>query len=412
MLTHTQTGLCLDSFREFLGIDPLLFMNLTFIGCDGYEDEESLCATSFTQYHGKNREFGRESFTKALAQAESKVASALGTFVSPTWVCNECVDVSGFWDVKRPYNQVNIEKQIFKTSYTSVIRFGQEENINLGDYTLYYESTNDDDYNDYAILTFSSEEKLNECDIKLYIPNHFGDCLYEICPFEVINYEIAEGFHVYTLRINSWLLIRPELYLNKRWKNEMALKACDDIYLSELTVGYTKVDSCKPHGYLYYKNNPNCTEGCEETAVPFCIIPINKCEGTFRIKLGGLNEEGCFVPSSNCSFGKPSRLCFNYQAGCSFGNCTPGCCYTECPIDAVYKLAAALLPFSYCVCDDCKDLVITYYQSNAAMEVTSSGVKYRVPMSLLVNPFGTRLGEIEAYQDLLLYAEKLCNYDL
>lgn len=412
MLTHTKTGLCLDSFREFLGIDPLLFMNLTFVGCDGYQDDESICAMSFYQFPGKRGSMNRESFSKALAQAESKIASTLGTFVAPTWVCNECVGVESFFDIKRPYNQVSVEKQVFRTSYNSVINFGQEKIENIGSFSLNYGSTNDDNFNDYAEITITTDEPIQTCNLKLYHENHFGDCLYEICPFEIVNESVEDGQYFYTIRINSWILIRPELYLNKRWKNELMLGACDDIYITNIDVGYSTVDTCKPHGYLYYKNNPNCTEGCEETAVPFCVIPIDKCEGTFRIKLGSLNDEGCFVQSNNCTFGRPSRLCFSYQAGCSFGDCVHGCCYTDCPIDAVYKLATALLPSVFCVCDDCKDFSISYYQSNAAIEVTSSGVKYRVPMSLLTNPFGTRLGEIEAYQDLLIYAEKLCNYEL
>lgn len=407
-IVHTQTQTCLDSFAEFLGIDPLSFNSLDISACQDCPDN-LLCDKIWSQYSHQKGVYSRELLAQHLYEAETKISHFLGTFIKPTWVCEEVLELPRHFDWKRR-GTINIEAMRLKTDWSFVRRFGQKEFVEIGTFPVIYSSPDGDSFNELATVTFTTEEDFDICDLKIYFEGHCDDCHFEICPIHVE--ETAEN--TFSVTIDAYLLVNPDLYYEKRFTKNRFLNACDpEIFVDNLCVGFERVDTCKPQAEVIYVED-GCKANCQEITVPACAIILDKCEGLFTLRLQTLDDEGCVIEGSNgccppnCSC--PIKVKLNYQAGCHLGKCEP-CCWSGCHALelAAWKLAASELPLEYCNCA-CLEDRITYYTRNTGIIYKSEGVSYNYPSSYRSeNPFGTKVGQIEAFLDVQQYLERLCS---
>ncbi len=104
----------------------------------------------------------------------------------------------------------------------------------------------------------------------------------------------------------------------------------------------------------------------------------------------------------------PDYIEVNYISGCK-SNCTScnDCGVCDQLERTVAILAAAMLPQAFCNCT-CLQTQLQYQQTNDTAKANGI-LTYGVPFEILNNPFGQRFGEIEAYQNLKVLEEYLCN---
>lgn len=403
---NTKTLTDVNNFYKFFYGDPLSFNGL-YPNC--VPSQPTLCGDDdiWTQY-----DFGlsRDILAKLVLQAENNVASALGTFVKPKWVREE-IEIPANWfnpsQRGKPINQM-----IFTTKYSYIKRFGQQSLSKILDgVEITYQDDDNDSFFETALSIFTLPENSNLCDLKFY----FHNTRHEIGKPNLISYD--EDTREVILSFDIWLLVKPELYINRTFrKTDSAIDACDiDNFITEFDVWEDTVDTCKPSVEFIYDETHSCSTGCKENKQPGCAISVDACEGRFKVNPQSYDEDGCVIDGKYCGICSiPKKIVVYYQAGCHSNSCGIGDCDTECFCTElewiVFKLAASYFPVANCDCP-CFSNVLKAMQQETSLIIKTEERIYNYP-SWVRNEaiFGTAVGQIEAALDLLRIQEKFCNF--
>lgn len=392
----------INNFWEFLGTSPLLF-NGIYLSCQ--QEEERVC-DDFWSYYSYNNRPSIEKLAQCLCKAETQVESVLGTSLFQKNYCDKIEVSSNFYTGFKP--GINIESMTFKTTARHVISYGQEEEfLHSEDVVVTYYDDDGDGFKERGVIEFIYAENTELCNYLFMFPNTH----YEIRDdkIKVINSTTRQA----EITFDAWNLVKPSLYLPRTWKQEKAIDGCDiNNFTTTVDIYYTTISTCKPHGFLYYHNH-KCNGACEVEQVPFCVLPVDDCMGTFRIRLGKLDDDGCFVaggcpPLCAC----PVSLVVYYRAGlckrCD-DNCGDGICYCAQYEHTIFKLASACLPDG-ATCCACFIGELAKWQTNTSLIVKQEGVTYTYSQKMRENPFGSTIGQIEAAVDInrLLFDSSLC----
>ena len=405
-ITNTYSSLCIDDFATWAGLDPLYFSGLDITAC-GLEDN-SICNLFWSQYSRQGWAYSRETLAQNIFEAENKIHEQLETFVKPTWVLGEEIEIADFFDRKLSGN-IGLENMTFKTKNKMINHFGRRESVLHDTPVIVYSDDDTDGYEESARVTVTYTTVPDLCDVKFYFTGHNGDSKWEICPVSLESYDSTTGVTVY--HINSWQLIDPSNYLNSRFGNQKAINACDtSLRVLDLEVRIESVDVCTAQVEVVYQDNWECTSNCTETTIPACATIVDSCNGYFQIKLQSYDSvSGCVIDTSSCvaSCSKPIKLRVWYNAGCK-----PSVCDTngmnECLqlYSAVFKLAASQLDVRNCDCA-CTNALVSKWAEETSLTVPN-GAKWNIPFTSRLNPFGTTLGQIDAYLTISSYRDDMC----
>ena len=400
MITQTKTAVDLNNFYKFLNSDPLTF-NGMYLSC--IDTGDSLCGDGDIWSH-YNMPLSREKLSQLVLTAELEVEEFLGTPVKARWIKEE-IEIPTTW-----FNNnlsIPITEMTFKTSKRFIKRFGQQrlEKI-ISNVEITYIDLDEDGFNESAEITFELPENEELCDVRLY----FLDTEYELRGFTIKSYD--EDSRDVVITIDSWLLIKPNLYLKRDFlRNSPALDGCNqENYVEFLDVWVDAVDTCKPSIEFVFNESHNCNGSCVDSKQPGCARIINSCEGTFKVNTQAYDENDCVTDGSFSICGRPKKIIVYYQAGCFSTDCQDE--YSICKVieDIVFKITAARYPYPTCDCKCIQSVLKTMAQQTSFI-IKNEGIIYRYNSKVMENAvFGTAVGEIEASMQLYRIMESFCNY--
>lgn len=400
MLTRTKPLTDLNNFYKFLNSDPLTF-NGMYLSC--VDTGDTLCGDGDI-WSNYEMPLSREKLAQLAITAEVEIAELLGTPVKPQWIKEE-LEVPKSWFSNTV--SIPIADMVFKTSKRFIKRFGQQrlEKI-VSNVEVTYFDEDEDGFNELAEITFELPENEELCDIKLY----FYDTNFELTGFTIKSYDT--DLRNVTITIDSWLLIKPELYLKRAFiRNTPAVDGCNNENFAEaLDVWIDTVDVCKPSVEFVFNDNHRCNGSCEESKQPGCATILNSCEGTFKVNSQRYDDDGCVTSGYTAMCSTPTKIIVYYQSGCLDNDCQNE--YSICKEleDIVFKIIAARYPYPTCDCKCIQSVLKTMAQQTSFI-IKDEGIIYRYNSKVMSNAvFGTAVGEIEASMALLRIMERFCSY--
>lgn len=376
MYTKHYSDLSLITFAKEMGINPTHFngLDLTTCGIDG-----SKCINHWVQtIYDVGQYMSRDELSRVIYYAQLDIEKELKSYIAPKWT-NEIIQ----WP-KHYRNNTNAYNPVFKTKYGNLIEFGQPLQLS-NTLSLTYSDYDNDGFNEVATATFDlSLFDINLADInvnKLYF--YYPDNIKKQWLIEPVVKNITEG--ILTIEIDSWLLIKPEYINLSPFVKNKALDGCnDDIYLETITLVYEYKDVDAVEVEIFYKDN--CvTDDCSYLSINTCATIINAQLGTFVLD----NINALCLNINDIEYIKVytlSGLHTNYRIAQEY-------------LETIIYLASARLP-KVCVCD-CINERINHLQTDMANRVDNA--KYTLTSALLHNPFGTKIGEVLGYRNILNY---------
>ena len=394
-ISRQNNSVCFEKVINMFGIDPLKFNCLVPTCLEDYDYQE--CEGYWTQFFESGNVTSREELAAELYNSEMEIATYLNTFPFEKYTEGEQHVIENHYRFQN--NNIGLERQIFRTNWGCVKSFGTFTNELLGQAVVTYLDEDSDGLFELAQVEFDySLVDITDIDldkVELKFPG-FYDYNNLVCP--VISYTNDTENEVVTFLVDFWNLVKPELYIKRKFSKYTAIEACDlDNFVTTLDVTILK-KTCKPDGYAVF--NEICGDECKETKVPFCAKSIDDRKGLFRIILGSVDEEGCFISERNCPSLSPVRIEVNYLSGASNS--------TQMLERAVIYLAASRLPRTLCDCG-CSAKMLEELKQDTSITYGNSTVKFNFPNDVRFgNPFGTKIGEIEAYKIIRQLEETLC----
>ena len=409
------TLLSLDRYARILGVSPPHFnggvANTVFPASGGCDD------LWWQHQWQKSDRVSREELARAIYDAEEDIARHLGYYPAPKWIAQEQHkypqhhrrDVYGAGGLN-----VRGQRKSLRTRYTKIIQAGQRSATELptspattAGVTLVY---------DLAIQTLTATITLattvtDACEIKAYFTGHSGDPEWEIRPARSV---VADGVNV-TMVFDSWLFIDPDLW-EAYPTTASGLDAIDftvvgnlvdsvDVY--QVTNDFTATSST-----FYWEPKPSssyigglCTS-CGGAGCPACSLTSQDgCLGVRDVDKGLVVPAPATYSDSDAAWSQdcytecrdPDMVTIWYYAGdqdnryLNGDTCTPLSDYWA---HAIAWLATARLDRTFCGCTNVETLVDEWRKDLAFVKDTS----FITDPAILSNPFGTRKGEVMAWQ--------------
>ena len=404
---YTKPKLCLDRFAEIIGIHPLAFNNLSITNC--VEDWVTPCE-NWSQVSWQSV-WNIEQLAAFIKSAEIQIESYLGMFVAPTYTFEEIIEVPYFY--RREEGKLRLEDLKFQTKWKNIINFGKSKSTYLGEGSVTYTDEDLDGFKETAtIKLITAIEVTDLCAIELNVcgtENCNSFCPIRSSSFDSLTSEL-------TVVVDSWLLKKPNLNKIGFKPNAKYIDGCDiNNFLNCVGIYYTTKDSCATDVEVVWNKKDDCKSGiCEEIVIPACAFVIDKCNGIFKIQPTQFNstthcpellEDKCKLPHF-----PPDFIRINYNSGClNIENSTDCSICKVCDKleRAIAMLAASMLPALWCNCG-CSGDLLRYYQTDVSIKVQGLP-SYSLPFEVLNNPFGTKLGAIEAFKIVDSILEEICN---
>lgn len=371
---------------DAIGLSPLQYWNLSLAACENCPETE-LCQIFFDEYTWQSQ-FSRQNFRRFAVECAEAMKNLIGTFPYRNQVRNERLQYDTYHQAKGRRDEC--EPFIFQTNCTHVQSFGViEQEIIAEDVMLTYQDMNDDGINETVTVTTTILDLTNsELNSLVFKESDTDNCLTPT--------SIELDGAALTVMFDWWEMVSEIQYTKPNLTENFVLNACDeDIYIDSIDIYKCIKAPCIPDATVYYPaDGGDCYDGCELVAYPACVIPIDLCRGTFRIRLQtwGEDEEGNPCPVN----GKPCPPCVepyyievNYVAGVS---CNPIL------TDAWGKLIASkFLVGEDCRCS-CTQASLGYYATDMFMGTTA----YPIPPDWKTG-LGITRGAILAYNAIAGY---------
>ena len=417
-IATTPTLLSLDRWAKIMGLNPLHFNGAAAFTTPGNQEVMPLrnrCEDIWYQYDWQYADqVGRESLARAIASAEQDVAAVLGYWPAPTWITNEVSRYpryhrrdfygTGLSNVRGQFIAVN-------THWGKFIQGGRRKCDWIADVTGVESDADTDNYEETVTIEAVVTTTTNVCEIKIYVANHEGDPQWEIRPARTKTL-VGTAF---TATFWSWQFIDPAA-----WD---VLPVGDEGGAIDITAGanldldvevrreyndYTEVAA-----ELYWEGQPSstwpsiaCTCGgsgctaCAFTSQEGCLHVRDTDNGLVVPQPASYDADNTkWNPVCPTVCRNPDQVKMWYYAGeqdnryLAGYDCDPMPQYLA---EAIAWLATARLERPYCACGAITALAEDLRQDMSI--VGEENISRFMDAGLLANPFGTRRGEIKAWQ--------------
>jgi len=409
----TLTKLPLDRWAQLLGLNPLHY-NGIYIP----DQPITVCAQPWMQYaHQAVDRLGREDIALAIAQAEADIEEVLGFRVAPAWEVDE-------WQATiRPYRP-----ELINISVTDVRGYGQNVQADWGyfisggvraktviapDVAITYTDVDGDLYLETATITVPTIVT-DPDEIAVYFPASnagtpigLADDAWQVRPIKV---SFAGG--VATIKMSRHQLVRPEAYEHLTpMPSDSQQRGVDGLvaanFLEKVDVVRVYNDPSQQVTFLWEQSGGggcSCGSGlgaaCPTRAYAVqagCLLLRDKPKNSIVVYQPGMwNVDTLSFDSAAWAVCRqPDLVRFWYYAGYR-GNNTSRLLIDGMLERMVAYYAASLLDRSVCECDNIQAW-IERLRTDMATDI--SGVaRHKLKDSELSNPFGTRLGALEAWR--------------
>jgi hypothetical protein len=354
----------------------------------------------------------REDLALAIAQAERDIADQLKWWPAPIWIEQE---VHMYPRYHRPefYNigghNVRGQNKSVTTHYGKIIAPGQRALTELTPAVLAFTDEDGDGFSETATVTVATTET-DPCNIKVYFDGRNGAPEWEIRPARTKT--IAGG--TFTATFWAWQLIDPDLWEEIPTIVDFEAINLDlAVYESAVDVYIEYNDTTATSAVFYWEPQPSTTSTCGLCLGVGCVAcTLTEQDGCMHIRDV---ERGVVAPGPgtyDAVDGQWDGVCYSvcrdpdqiklyyYSGNLDRGYLNGSTCepLSDWWATAIAALATARLERPMCACGNSTQKAGGWQQDMALSGGSRDDGRRSVTFALLDNPFGTRAGEVLAWQ--------------
>lgn len=413
-----RTHLALHRYAKILGIPPLHFAGAVATALDPQVFPVEGCDSVWPRYSWQDTDqVSHEDLARSIYDAERDIEAVLGYPIAPTWISEEVRPYPRHHrrDVVGAYTDVRGRNPGVKLRWGKVAGPGRRSVSLIGTATttggsLTYQDLDGDGFSERARIQMStSVTDANE--IKVYFTGKSGAQAWEIRP--VLSKSISSG--VVTITLPSWLLVDPDLQAAYPTSDGFAAIDCSTTasFVSSVDVYQETTDETTVSAQYIWEPPTttnyvgwvcsNCSgSGCAQCALTTqngCFAVRYADVGIVTPTVATYSESDARWNAANWSVNRdPSQIKFWYRAGEFSDEYLAGNSHD--PLSdhfahAVAWMATARLERAFCQCGNATALADHWREDLARNTREASQL---LAMNLLDNPFGTRRGELMAWQ--------------
>lgn len=409
MEPHARSLLTLDRYGKILGLDPMHFQQ-------GYSSlrPAGTCNSIWHEYDWQDHDkVSRDQLRQTIAEAERDIADQLGYWPAPTWFCDERHQYPRpqRTDIYRT-NGLNARSRwsSVRLTWGYVITGGKracellDDGARLGTFQDY----DGDDFDETATVNVTVDADIDPCEVHAYYKEYAAldaaNCRTDPMStgpdprWEIPIFGRSLSGVTLTINIKAWDIFKPQL------KEELAPEAIDadtaTNYVDEVMFYRIYTDPEEQVTFEWH-SDVSCTNeyaaAYSSEAGAFAIRDRRNSivlpePGTYDSTEEMFTKATCWAESRD-----PDWVRFWYYAGY-----TPErrhCCDDLDPYwaETIAMLATARLALPLCNCSVARNKVARWQADLAEVGADRS---WNIDPVVLSNPFGTRRGEVEAWQRL------------
>lgn len=387
---ETITLLPLDRFATIMGVNPIHFNSAKLTS----KFPANLCKDRWRQYDWQDDgKISRDGIAREIARAERDIAAQFSYWPSPNWIENEEV----MWPRHHRPDRTSVSgltspgtAKSIQLDFGRFIEAGRRAVTAVGLAAgVVYTDEDDDDFDETATITVAGVTQTDACRLKVYTAGKLGARQWEIRPHR--SKTLVGG--LLTITFWTWQLILPELW-------EALVGAFTDVDLDDptdklaLTVDvYYEYTDPTESANLYWAGESGNTFASGLTNQAAALRITDAANGLVS-PLPASYAAGEWTDACWPIGYEPERVVANYYSGLNEGVCN------ELPDDLALAIAyMATARMSAPLCRECQNLrdrelaLKVDYAKNEA-----SGTSYFLTKLVAESPFGTRKGEVDAWE--------------
>lgn len=403
----TPTLLSISKYAAIMGLSPVHFSG--GLG-ENFWTDDGACSDIWPQYSWQGPTVvSREDLAQVIHDAEEDIQRVLGFPLAPTFFYEEVQPWPRYFDptVSRHGSRgVSV-----KTRYGKVIAAGRRGlSLIQANAPILMSDVDLDGFEELATVRVATT-LTNPKEIKVYFATYLGDPVYEIRPIKKV--VIASGFA--TITFDSWLAFDPALWESAPTKEGLSPIDVEEAtsYVPAVDVYREYVDTSLPSAQFIYPSSCNVCNGsgcdeCSLTVVDGCARVKDSATG-FLLPTAATYSNGVWASDTNC-YGEPSMVKLWYQAGDIDSRYNQGLSFdplSDYWAQTIAFLATARLELPVCACGPILDLFQDYRHDVAQVDRSRSVFFSVLSPEMLTNPFGTKRGEIRAWDRVARIAGEL-----
>ena len=369
------------------------------------------------------KQISRESLAYAILQAESDIADVLGYWPAPKWISKEITNYPQYYR-RDMFGNGKTTRGLYKSveaGWGKFISPGRRAVTLIADSTtVTYSDEDSDGYSETATITVNNVTVSDVCELKVYFEDKSGLQEWEIRPPK--SKTLSGG--ILTVVFDAWLLLDPDLqeaYPNTNDPLEPIDILTASNYVSTVDVYREYTDTTVASAEFSWLPDPSngilCPVcGSSGTCVACANTTQDGCISVLDVVTGMVVPQPATYDSDNAQWNgvcwsecrEPDTVKIWYYAGELDEYYLRG---TRCdPLKNSFKqaiawLATARLDRNVCGCSNVIDLFEDLRRDLALSE--PEGGSYFVSDDNINNPFGTRKGEIMAWNKIKNLTEQV-----
>jgi len=414
-----STLLSIHHYARILGINPAHFAG----GAGGavFPVVNNACEDVCPRYSWQASDrVSHEELALEIHNAERDIAAVLGYYPAPMWIEEEVQPYP------RPHRRdtynigmSNVRGQLksLKLRWGKFIQGGMRA-VSQAEFTLptpavgtglTYTDTNLDGFIDTATI-ITGTTLTNAYNIKVYFAGLNGARAWEVRPIR--SKTVALG--VLTIEIDPWLLIDPDALAALPTTERFTAINLDSVppaypadYVDEVDLYYEYNDSTQPGAILYWEQEPNllCSAcgglgcaACSFSSQDGCIHVRDTERGFVAVTPGYYDSDvGAWLREAPSVCRDPDQIKLYYYGGEQSDEWLSGVSIeplSHYMAQAIAWMATARLERPFCACSN-----VTSLGNHLKEDLSLSTDQGRfISDIILSNPFGTRRGEVQAWQ--------------
>ena len=402
---YSTSCLTLDRYARIMGINPVHFqMSYT----NDVYPITGQCDDVWYRYAWQFADrVSLDEIALELHTAEQDIQRFINYPLCPTWIRDENIQYPRFY---RPETSrysylsngtgVDGSAKSVNARWFKLDQLGQRGTVEIAlALPITYIDTTGDGFLDTGSITVTydpADFPYGDCDLHVYIAGELADPSWEIRYAKQITRDSGAG--EITMLFDTWLLVDPDKQATAPqalYSNVKALDLDDPAnLLQELDVYVEQVDPALPSVEFKWNTYPETTQ--------YGVSIFKDQDASILIPLpASYNEETLAWDyiSSSCT-GEPDRMTFWYQAGDKSSKylagqtCDPLSDYMA---ETIAMLATARLKRTFCGCCGASAKA-EHWQTDMARQGEDESFLFE--FGLTANPFGTKIGEMQAFRRL------------
>lgn len=404
----TPTLLSLDRFASILGIVPAHFNQGVSAQVFPFT---SSCSQVWFQYAWQAVDrVSREDIALEIAIAERQIADHLKWWPAPTWVAQEVhknpryhrPDLYGIGNTN-----VRGQNKSITTNYSKVIAPGVRALAELPQAALAFSDEDGDGFSETATVTVATT-LTDPCEVKVYFDGYSGAPEWEVRPARTK--VIAGG--TFTATFWAWQFISPAFWEEIPTVTDFPAVNLDlAVYEATVDVYQEYNDPTATSAVFYWEPQPSSTIMCSLCAGVGCsactlteqngCMHIRDAERGVVVPGPGTYTDGAWAGSCYSVCRDPDEIKMYYYSGnlderyLRGDTCQP---LSDWWAQTIAALATARVERPFCACGNSTVLAEHWRHDLALSGGSRDDGRRAVSFNMIDNPFGTRRGEVMAWQ--------------